>query len=48
MLLNEKHILKELRVMIENVKKKFDMCDFKKYSHKKVDLNRFQYIEQVL
>ena len=48
MLLNEEHILKKLRMMIENVRKEFDMYDLKKYSHKKVDLSRFQYIKQVL
>ena len=47
-LLNEKHILRKLRVMIKNVREKFDMCDSKKYSHKKVDSDRFQYIKQVL
>ena len=45
---DEEHIFRKLRVMIKNVRKKFDMCDSKKYSHKKVDLDRFQYIEQVL
>ena len=48
MLSDEEHIFKKLRVMIENVRKKFNMCDLKKYSHKKVDSDRFQYIKQVL
>ena len=48
MLSDEEHIFKELKVMIENVRKEFDMCDLKRYSYKKVDSSRFQYIEQVL
>ncbi len=48
MFLNEKHILKELRQMIKVIKDKFNICNLKKYSHKKVDLDQFQYIEKVL
>ncbi len=41
MFLNEKHILKELRQMIKVIKDKFNICNLKKYSHKKVDLDQF-------
>ncbi len=42
------HIPRELRQMIEAIRERFDKCDSKKYSLKKVNSNRFQYIEQVL
>ena len=45
---DEEHITRELRQMIKKIRKEFNMCDLKKYSHKKVNLNRFQYNEQVL
>ncbi len=47
-LLDEDHIFRELRQMTEVIRKRFDLCDSKKYSRKKIDSNRFQYIEQVL
>ncbi len=47
-LLNENHIFKELRQMTKVIRKRFDLCDLKKYSLKKINLNQFQYIEQVL
>jgi len=47
-LFNEDHIFRELRQMTEVIRKRFDLCDSKKYSWKKIDSNRFQYIEQVL
>lgn len=34
--------------MIKVIKDKFNICNLKKYSHKKVDLDQFQYIEKVL
>ncbi len=34
--------------MIKIIEKRFDLCDSKKYSLKKINLNQFQYIEQVL
>ncbi len=45
---DEDHILRELRQMTKVIRKRFDLCDSKKYSLKKINLNRFQYIEQVL
>ena len=33
--------------MIEVIREKFDKCDLKKYSYKKVNSEDFQYIEQV-
>ncbi len=47
-LLDEDHIFRELRQMTEVIRKRFDLCDSKKYSQKKVNSNWFQYIEQVL
>jgi len=47
-LLDENHIFRELKQMTEVIRKRFDLCDSKKYSRKKIDLNQFQYIEQVL
>ena len=44
---NEDYILKELRKMIKTIKERFNKCDFKKYSHKEINLKDFQYIEQV-
>ena len=34
--------------MTKVIKERFDLCDLKKNSQKKIDSNRFQYIEQVL
>ncbi len=45
---DEDHIFRKLRQMTEVIRKRFDLCDSKKYSLKKVNSNRFQYIEQVL
>ncbi len=45
---DEDHIFRELRQMAEVTRERFDLCDSKKYSLKKVNSNRFQYIEQVL
>jgi len=47
-LLNEDHIFRELRQMTEVIRERFNLCDSKKYSQKKVNLNQFQYIKQVL
>jgi len=47
-LLNEEHIFRKLRQMIEVIRERFDLCDSKKYSQKKIDSNQFQYIKQVL
>jgi len=47
-LFDEDHIFRELRQMTEVIRERFDLCDSKKYSQKKVNSNRFQYIEQVL
>ncbi len=45
---DEDHIFRELRQMTEVIRKRFDLCDSKKYSLKKINLNQFQYIKQVL
>ncbi len=45
---DEDHIFRELRQMTEVTRERFDLCDSKKYSLKKINSNRFQYIEQVL
>ena len=34
--------------MTEVIRERFDLCDSKKYSLKKINLNQFQYIKQVL
>ncbi len=47
-LLNENYIFKELKQMIKIIREKFDLCDLKKYSLKKINSNQFQYIKQVL
>jgi len=47
-LLDEDHIFRELRQMTEVIRERFDLCDLKKYSLKKINLNWFQYIKQVL
>jgi len=47
-LFNENNIFRELKQMTEVIRKRFDLCDLKKYSQKKVNLNQFQYIKQVL
>jgi len=44
-LLDEDHIFRELRQMTEVIRKRFDLCDSKKYSQRKVNSNRFQYVE---
>ncbi len=45
---DEDHILRELRQMTEVIRERFDLCNSKKYSLKKINSNQFQYIEQVL
>ncbi len=45
---DEDHIFRKLRQMTEVIRERFDLCDSKKYSLKKINSNRFQYIEQVL
>ncbi len=47
-LLDEDYIFKELKQMTEVIRERFDLCDLKKYSLKKINSNQFQYIEQVL
>ncbi len=47
-LFDEDHIFRELRQMTEVIRKRFDLCDSKKYSLKKINSDRFQYIEQIL
>ncbi len=47
-LFDEDHIFRELRQMAEVIRERFDLCDSKKYSLKKINSDRFQYIEQVL
>jgi len=45
---DENYIFRKLRQMTEIIRKRFDLCNSKKYSLKKINLNQFQYIEQVL
>ena len=47
-LFDEDHIFRKLRQMTKVIRKRFDLCDSKKYSLKKINLNWFQYIKQVL
>ena len=47
-LLDENHIFRELRQMTEVIKERFDLCNLKKYSLKKINSDWFQYIKQVL
>ncbi len=47
-LFDENYIFKELKQMIKVIRKKFDLCNSKKYSQKKINSNWFQYIKQVL
>ncbi len=47
-LLDENHIFRELRQMTKVIRKRFDLCDSKKYLQKTINSNQFQYIEQVL
>ncbi len=44
-LFNENHIFRELRQMTEVIRERFDLCDLKKYSLKKINSDWFQYIE---
>ncbi len=46
--LDKNHIFRKLKQMIKVIRKRFDLCDSKKYSFKKINLNQFQYIKQVL
>jgi len=45
---DENQIFRKLRQMTKVIKERFDLCDSKKYSLKKINSNQFQYIEQVL
>ncbi len=47
-LFDEDHIFRKLRQMTKVIKERFDLYDLKKYSLKKINLNQFQYIKQVL
>ncbi len=47
-LLDEDHIFRKLKQMIKVIRKRFDLCNLKKYSLKKINSNQFQYIKQVL
>ena len=47
-LFNENHIFKELKQMMKVIRERFDLCDLKKYSQRKINSNWFQYIKQVL
>ena len=47
-LFDEDHIFRKLKQMIKVIKKKFDLCNLKKYLLKKINSNQFQYIKQVL
>jgi len=38
-LFDEDHIFRELRQMTEDIRKRFDLCDSKKYSLKKINSN---------
>jgi len=40
-LLDEDHIFRKLKQMTEIIKERFDLCDLKKYSFKKINLNQF-------
>jgi len=47
-LFDKDHISRELKQMTEVIRERFDLCDSKKHSQKKIDSNQFQYIKQVL
>ena len=47
-LFDENHIFRELRQMIKVIRERFNLCNSKKYSFKKINLNWFQYMKQVL
>ncbi len=38
-LLNEDHIFKKLKQMTKIIRERFDLCDLKKYSLKRINLN---------
>ena len=44
---NESHILRKLKKIIKAIRERFDKCDLKKYSHKKINSKDFQYIDQM-
>ncbi len=44
-LFDEDHIFRELKQMTEVIRKRFNLCDSKKYSQKKINSNQFQYIK---
>ncbi len=45
---DENYIFRKLKQIIKVIKKRFDLYNLKKYSLKKINLNWFQYIKQVL
>ncbi len=45
---DEDHVFRKLRQMMKVIRKRFDLCDSKKYSLKRVNSNQFQYVKQVL
>ena len=47
-LFDEDHIFRKLRQMTKVIRERFDLCDLKKYSLKKINSDQFQYIKQVL
>ncbi len=47
-LFDEDHIFRKLRQMTKVIRERFDLCDSKKYSLKKINSDWFQYIKQVL
>ncbi len=47
-LFDENHIFRKLRQMTKVIRERFNLCDLKKYLLKKINLNWFQYIKQVL
>ena len=45
---DEDHVFRKLRQMMKVIRKRFDLCDSKKHSLKRVNSNQFQYVKQVL
>ena len=44
---DEDYIFRKLKKMIKIIKKRFDKCNSKKYSHKEVNSKDFQYVKQI-
>ena len=44
---DEDHIFRKLKKIIKVIRERFDKCDSKKYSHKKINSKDFQYIDQI-